>query len=164
MILFCKLKIFIKFPIYSFPCMYLVRGFKDRIFGIPPKFWSKWLPYNQFNFNHTLGFIEIFWTFNWCVYLMCSFSVRIKWAPCKFHCALSEVFFFLTKLSALSFGANFLYLFFSLPLWFKTIYICRNYKGLFKALGINQVTYSNCKFCRSVCPSWFCYFRHFQVS
>ena len=39
---------------------------------------------------------------------------------------------------------------------------------LFMALGINQVTYSNRKFCRSVClsvcRSRFCYFRHFQVS
>ena len=32
------------------------------------------------------------------------------------------------------------------------------------ALGINQVTYSDRKFCRSLCLSWFCYFRHFQVS
>ena len=39
---------------------------------------------------------------------------------------------------------------------------------VFMALGINQVTYSNRKFCRSVClsvgRSRFCYSRHFQVS
>ena len=41
-------------------------------------------------------------------------------------------------------------------------------KYFFMALGINQVTYSNCKFCQSVGLSvdlsWFCHFRHFQVS
>jgi len=35
---------------------------------------------------------------------------------------------------------------------------------LFMVLGINQVKHSNRKFCRSVCWSRFCYFRHFQVS
>ena len=39
---------------------------------------------------------------------------------------------------------------------------------VFMALGINQVTYSDRKFCRSVglsvCLSRFCYFRHFQAS
>ena len=28
--------------------------------------------------------------------------------------------------------------------------------GNFMALGIYQVTYGNCKFCQSVCSSWFC--------
>jgi len=36
--------------------------------------------------------------------------------------------------------------------------------SFFLAVGIDQVTYSNRKFCRSVCRSRFCYFRHFQVS
>ena len=31
-------------------------------------------------------------------------------------------------------------------------------------LGIYQVTYSDRKFCRSVCRSRFCYFKRFQVS
>ena len=43
---------------------------------------------------------------------------------------------------------------------------------VFMALGINQVTYSDRQFCRSIGLSvsrsvglcWFCYFRHFQVS